>query len=404
MSGPGTQGRRPTASPLRLLQLTAFVSTLDRFAMPPMLVAIAHDLDRPLAEVVQAAGAYFLVYGLSQPVWGTVSDRVGRVRTMRVTLLMAGVLALLSAAAWSPVSLAVTRGLAGGFFGAAYPASLIYLGDTVAARHRQRSIARLMVGVALGTALASVAAGVVAGVLSWRIAFVVTGAASVGLAWLLRRLPEPVVERRPASLLEPVVAVARSPLTLLVLLFALAEGAVLLGGLTLMPPAVEHAGASAALAGAVTAVYGISVFWSSRLVGRLADRWPAWRLIAMGGAAAVAGCTLLALSQEPPAAMGVAALLGLAWTSMHSSLQTWATEVLPTARATVVSFFAGSLFVGSALAAVVVSGLADQGRYAVIYTAYAALAVPLGLGAAWARARWHRPADRPGCSGSLGPG
>ena len=109
MSGPGTQGRRPTASPLRLLQLTAFVSTLDRFAMPPMLVAIAHDLDRPLAEVVQAAGAYFLVYGLSQPVWGTVSDRVGRVRTMRVTLLMAGVMALLSAAAWSTVSLAVTR-------------------------------------------------------------------------------------------------------------------------------------------------------------------------------------------------------------------------------------------------------------------------------------------------------
>jgi len=408
-TGTGTGGRGRTASPLRLLQLTAFVSTLDRFAMPPMLVAIAHDLDRPLAEVVQAAGAYFLVYGLSQPVWGIVSDRFGRVRTMRVTLLLAGLLALLSAGAWSPVSLAVTRGMAGGLFGAAYPSSLIYLGDTVAAHHRQRDIARLMVGVALGTALASLAAGVVAGALSWRIAFVATGVASVVLARLLRRLPEPLVERRHGSPLEPVLQVARSPLALLVLLFALAEGAVLLGGLTLMPPAVEHAGASAALAGAATAVYGVSVFLSSRLVGRLTGRWHPARLIAMGAAAAVAGCALLAVSQEPRAAMGVALLLGLAWTSMHSSLQTWATEVLPGARATVVSFFAGSLFVGSALAALVVSGLADAGSYTAIYASYAVLAVPLGVGAAWARSRWQRPADpadpadRPGRAASPGP-
>jgi len=217
----------------------------------------------------------------------------------------------------------------------------------------------------------------------------------VCLAWLLRRLPEPLVEHKPVSLLEPVGRLVRSRTTLLVLLFALAEGAVLLGGLTLLPAAVEHAGASAALAGSVTAIYGVSVFLSSRLVGRLAGRWHPSRLIALGGAAAVVGCALLAVSQEPPAAMVVAGLLGLGWTSMHSSLQTWATEVLPTARATVVSFFAGSLFVGSALAAVVVSGLADEGRYAAVYTAYAALAVPLALGASWSRARWRRPDDRP---------
>ena len=64
-------------SPILLLQATGFVSTLDRFAMPPMLVVIAHDLGVPLADVVRAAGAYFLAYGLSQPLWGIVSDRLG---------------------------------------------------------------------------------------------------------------------------------------------------------------------------------------------------------------------------------------------------------------------------------------------------------------------------------------
>lgn len=381
---------------IRRLQATTFVSTLDRFAMPPMLVAIAHDLGVPLSDVVHAAGAYFLVYGLSQPVWGAVSDRLGRVRTMRVTLLLAGVLAALSAGAWSPLSLAVTRGLAGGFFGAAYPSTLIYVGDTVAISHRQRDVARLMVGVASGTALASLGAGVLAEVASWRVAFLVTGVASVVLAWTLRRLPEPDAVHRPGSVRDAIGTLARTPVAHLVLLFAFAEGAVLLGGLTLLPPAVENAGADAAVAGAVTALYGVSVFLGSWLVGRLAATWHPARLIALGAGCAVLGCGLLALSQQPPTAVAVAVLLGLAWTAMHSSLQTWATEVLPAARATVVSFFAGSLFVGSALAAVAVAGLADAGRYSLIYAAYATLAVPLGVAAGLARRRWVRPDENVG--------
>ena len=96
------------------------------------------------------------------------------------------------------------------------------------------------------------------------------------------------------------------------------------------------------------------------------------------------------------AAVGVvvATLLGLAWTSMHSSLQTWATEVLPRVRAVVVSLFAGSLFVGSALGAVLVAGLADRGAFTVVYAGYALLAAPLGLVAWRTRARWQRPEPR----------
>lgn len=388
-----SDGPRREVPPLRLLQVTAFVSTLDRFAMPPMLLAIAHDLGVPLSDVVHAAGAYFLAYGLSQPFWGMVSDRVGRVRTMRWTLLLAGVLAIVSALSWSPLALLLSRGLAGGLFGAAYPSSLIYLGDTVPASVRQRSIARLMVGVALGTALASAGAGVLADLWTWRATFVVTGVASVALAWLLHRLPEPELERPTGSLLAPVRRIARSRMTLLVLLFAFAEGAVVLGVLTLMPPAVEDTGTTAAVAGAVTGVYGISVFANSQLVGRLSQRWHPSRLIALGGAAAVLAATLLAVSQRPAVAVLVAVLMGLAWTAMHSSLQTWATEVLPEARATAVSFFAGSLFVGSSLGAVLVAGLAEEGRYSLIFAVSAVLAVPLVLGAGAARRTWVRPPD-----------
>lgn len=379
--------------PLRLLQATAFVSTLDRFSMPPMLLAMSRDLDAPLTAVVQAAGAYFLAYGLMQPVWGMVSDRVGLVRTMRLTLIAATVATTASAFSGSTLALGITRGLAGAAFSAAIPASLIYLGDTVPAQGRQRDVTDLMAGVAVGTALASVGAGFVAQLFSWRAAFVITGLAALAVVVALRRLAEPARPRSHGRLLAPLAVVARSGPARLVLLLAFIEGAVLLGVLTLVPPAVEATGASAGLAGAVTAAYGVAVLAFARLVGALSRRTHTSRLIALGAIASLVGCTLLAVSQRPLVAVAVAVLLGLGWAAMHSSLQTWATEVLPAARATVVSLFAGSLFIGSAVAALLVARPAAANRYGEVFAVAAVLTVPLGLLGTWARASWRRPGE-----------
>ena len=76
---------------LRLLQLAALTSTCDRFAIAPLLVVIGLDMDAPLSAVAGVASAYFLAYGLMQPVWGMISDRIGRVRVMRLSLLGAAV-------------------------------------------------------------------------------------------------------------------------------------------------------------------------------------------------------------------------------------------------------------------------------------------------------------------------
>lgn len=384
---PGMSSRR--LSPIRLLQLTAFVSTLDRFAMPPLLVAIALDLGVPLSSIVQAAGAYFLAYGLMQPVWGMVSDSLGLVRTLRATLLLASVATIASAFAWTPLTLGLLRGAAGGLFGAAYPSSLIYLGDTVAAADRQRQIALLMVGVALGTAVSSAGAGLMAELYTWRAAFVLTGVAGLALALALGRLAEPPVTRNHRTPLSPLLQVARSRVAVFVLALAFTEGAVLLGVLTLLPAAVEAAGESAAVAGAVTGTYGIAVYVSAHLVGRLSRRHHPSRLIAFGALAACLASGLLTLSRDPVLVVAVALLLGFAWTSMHSSLQTWATEILPASRATVVSLFAGSLFLGSAAWAVAMAGLAEAHRYAAIFAVAALATVPLGVAGAWGRARWR---------------
>ncbi|MCH1866940.1 MFS transporter [Nocardioides sp. CFH 31398] len=378
-----------------LLRATTAVSTFDRYVMPPMLVAIAADLGVPLSSVVLAVSAYFLAYGLCQPLWGFVSDRLGRVVTMRGTLLLAGVLTIASSASPDVLVLACLRGAAGGFFGAAYPSTLVYVGDTVPTRTRQRSITGLMVGVAVGTGLASASGGVLADHLTWRAAFVVTGTLALLLSWQLRRLPEPDGSERPGALAS-VAIVARTPTALAVLLFALLEGAVLLGALTLLPTAVEAGGASASVAGLVTGAYGVAVLVGSQLFGRLSATWSPVRLVALGGSAAVLASVLPTVSVAPAVGLLVAALLGLAWSSMHSTLQTWATQVVVTARATMVSFFAGALFVGNAAGAALVGPWADAGAFAGIYLGYAVVAAPLVVGIAVVRARWReRPAVGP---------
>jgi MFS family permease len=372
----------------RRLQAIAFVSTLDRFAMPPMLIAMAHGLGAPLSAIINAASGYFLAYGLMQPLWGMVSDHIGLVPTMRIALALAALSTTAAAFSGTTLALGVTRGLAGACFSAAIPASLIYIGDTVPADRRQSQVTRLMAGVALGTGLASAGAGVLAEFTSWRLVFALTGLTALLLVISLRRLPEPPVVRVHPRVLAPLLAVARSGPTRLVLALAFLEGMVLLGVLTLLPAAVEATGASASVAGTITAVYGVAVLGFARLVGAMVHRTRASRLIALGASAAAAGCALLTLARAPGVALAAAVLLGLAWVSMHSSLQTWATEVLPGVRATVVSAFAGALFLGSAVAAKLAGGFAENHRYALIFGWATMLAVVLGLLATFGRVRW----------------
>ena len=127
----------------RLLQFAAFFSSFDRFVVAPMLVTIAASLQASLSQVAATASLYYLFYGLMQPVWGMLSDRLGRVRVMRLTLFGVAVAGVLSALAPNLTVLIVARALAGGLFAAVIPASLVYIGDTVGMGSRQEALSRL---------------------------------------------------------------------------------------------------------------------------------------------------------------------------------------------------------------------------------------------------------------------
>src|ERR1700704_2652902 len=74
---------------VRLLSAGPFVTMIDRFAVAPVLIPIAFEFRAPVGAVAIAATAYYFAYGLAQPFWGFASDRVGRIRVIRIGLFAA---------------------------------------------------------------------------------------------------------------------------------------------------------------------------------------------------------------------------------------------------------------------------------------------------------------------------
>jgi YNFM family putative membrane transporter len=373
MTSGDLDSRRSTARPVRLLQASALVSSLDRAAIAPLLVPIAADFSKSVDQVTLAATSYLLTYGVMQLFWAAASDRFGRVRTMRFAMVVAGLAGIASACVPNLALLVVFRGLAGAAFAAAVPSALVYIGDTVPIRVRPAALADLVTGIAVGFALGTLGAAAASEHLDWRFAFAVTGAASLALAALMSRLPEP--ERTPSPpLLSQVPGLLRHRPTVLILVLGFVEGFVVLGFLVFLPATLQLSGVSTTKAGGVTAVYGVAVILAAWAVKRTTGRIAPHRVLASGGLFAIAAFGLLTIGHGPLGVLVAAAFLGMSWAQMHTALQAWATEVSPTSRALVVSAFAACLFIGSAAGTWMGGVLLSGGSLTVLFGAATAIA------------------------------
>ena len=76
------------------------------------------------------------------------------------------------------------------------------------------------------------------------------------------------------------------------------------------------------------------------------------------------------------------------WAFLHTTLQTWATEMVPAERATAVALFATALFLGSAIGTAAVAPIAEAGAYTTVFAWAAAAGIPVAITAWWGRRRW----------------
>src|ERR1700704_1067375 len=373
---------------VRLLSAGPFVTMIDRFGVAPVLIPIALEFRAPVGAVAIAATAYYMAYGLAQPFWGFASDRVGRIRVIRIGLFAAAPACALTALAPNLDFLIAARVLAGASVCAILPAALVYIGDVIPFERRHAVIADVLSAVAVGTAAGSLGAGLFTHYLSWRLIFGVTAVVAGVVAVAMGRLPESKPLPPAGGPLEQLRRAVRRPWARFLILFAIPEGAMVLGFLVYFAPALEANGTNPAVAGLVVAIYGAAVLAGTRGTRRLVQRVPPWAPIVIGGAMGVAGYLVAAIDQHAVAILIASVLIGGLYAIFHSTMQVWATDIAPEARGTAAALFVTGAFMGGSIGTGLGAYFAQQHQYSQLFLAAALLSVPVVITAALTRARY----------------
>ncbi|MFL4474502.1 MFS transporter [Paeniglutamicibacter sp. MACA_103] len=373
------------AIPDPVLRSIGFLAFFDRFATPPMLVALAMFTVLSLAQAVQLVAVYALFYAFGQPLWGLLSDRFGRLTVLRMALVGALLGSVASTLFITYVPLLVVRAFTGFMFGALYPTLLTLLGDTRTGTDRARGLSDLQIYSSLGATLATLGAGAVATFVDWRLVFGLPALGAGAILLALARVSAPSVVRGRFELRRAFTGAAVG-----LYVIALVEGMVLLGALTYIVPALQHSGVGIGVAGLLATGYAVGVILGARAMKILVHRLSRTRLICAGGSVLTLACGISMLWPVPAVVTTTATLIGVANAVMHSSMQGWATDVAPQARATTVSLFAASLFLGGSLGNFATAALAEAGSYAAIFGYGLLLSAALTMAASIGHGAWGR--------------
>jgi predicted MFS family arabinose efflux permease len=374
----------PTVNPRLLIALQAavFLVAAEARVIAPLLPAIAQDFRTSVASAGLLITAYSIPYGLFQLIYGPLADRFSRQRVMGAALLLFSVGTLVSGLAPSMLALDLLRLGTGGAAAGVIPIALAYVGDAIPYERRQTVLGQIISISALGGVLSAALGGVIAALVSWRVLFVGYGVLACMVAAVLLRLPV-VRLRAPAPR-------ASGPMGPYLAIFQLAGArAAALYGLVFFEGFVatstlgyfgallfERDHLSYAVIGALLTCNGIASMITGRFVGRLVRRLGERGMLLVGGSLMTLAYLLVGLQPTFvffPLALVIA---GIGFIVAHSTLQTRATELVPSMRGTAVALFAFSLFLGGGLGTWVAGlGIDNFGYSATLIGTAALLAV-----------------------------
>ena len=183
----------------------------------PALPALTGGFGAPMAQAQLTLTALLLAFGVSQLVWGPLSDRFGRRPVLLVGLVAYIVAATGSALAASMDLLIVWRTLQGAAMGASVMGARAIIRDLYAPSEGARVMSKALSGLGLIACLSAPLGGLLAGLFSWRIALLalaVFGAATLVLVvWKFKETAahKNVHALEPATLVRTWRMIARNP-------------------------------------------------------------------------------------------------------------------------------------------------------------------------------------------------
>jgi predicted MFS family arabinose efflux permease len=375
--------RSRTVLPLGILAAAGFVSSAGARVIDPLLAVIAQDFHVSVPAMSIVIAAFTLPYGLNQLLLGPVGDRIGKLRLMFGALCFYAVFTGACALAANLQMLTLARACAGAASAGLIPACLAYIGDAIPYERRNLAISRFLIGVVLAQMMAGPVGGVFGQFLGWRGVFVLLSGIAVVVAAVLFVGMQGVSERSGDFTFNPgnYTHLARSPAARYLLVATLVEGAMMGGVFPFIAPFLhQEYGLSIGAAGFVLACFGLGALIQISNAARIVPRLGEAGLVAVGGVLISLAFAAAAVVAWWQAFVVIQAVLGVGYFMLHPVLQTRASELLPAARSTAVSFFVFMLFLGFSLGALAFAGLIATVGYR---TAFLIDAAGVALLSAW---------------------
>lgn len=321
----------------------------------PMLPALAQIFSAPIGQVAQVISWFAVTYGIMQLVFGPLADRWGKYRVIVFATLGCSLGSILSALSPGLDFLVAARVVTAVAAAGIIPLSLAWVGDAVPYQHRQETLARVGLGTMLGISGGQLFGGLLTDTLGWRWAFVLmaTGFGTVcTLLWRhQQRLDLSVSAHDERKGFGPqLLEVARDAWARTLLGISVLEGAMVFGLLAVTASHLHHTHQMAlTLAGATTGSFGLGGMAYMASAKHTIRRFGEIGLARHGGTVLGLGFLVTAFTPWWPLAVPACFASGFGFAMFHNTMQVNATQMVPTARATGVTLFAGALFLGQSI-------------------------------------------------------
>ena len=284
----------------------------------PALPALTAGFGAPMSQAQLTLTALLLAFGLSQLVWGSLSDRFGRKPILLIGLSAYVIASVGSALAGSMAMLIVWRAVQGAAMGAGVMCARAILRDLYAPAEGARVMSKAQTGLGLIACMSAPLGGLLSDLFNWRVALLALAVfGAVALMLMTLRYQETAASKNPRAL-EP-LTLLRNWATVLrhptFWTFSLLSGASYGGLFTFLASSsfvfIDVLGLSKTQYGLLMFSMSFSYICGTVLCRRLLPRFWVRRAIAIAGALTLSGGTTL----------GVLALLNL-----HTH---WLTLLLP---------------------------------------------------------------------------
>ena len=367
-------------SMLMILGFMAFFANGDNYAVAPLIVDIASDLQIPVNSAALSVTSYMLSFGLFTILFGPLGDRYGKTKIIKIAAFGTAIFSSLGAIAFNLQSLIILRTINGAFAAGIFPVTMALIGDSFSDKDRQFAIAKVMGMMFLGGASATVLGGALAYFGSWRLVYLAYGLAEFVIALVMIKKLEDSKSTIESLNFKKVYGQALSNVDMLLVIgIIFVIGYTVFGSFTYSGDYIQQiTGYNIFYVGLILSFFGLGTVIGGKNAAKLRNKFHDKFLL---GAGILGVVSLYTLSQVSNPILLMLSLFGFGWSfvSLQSTLVTYAQAVLPELRGTAMSLASLAMFVGGGVGTFMNGFIIDAWTMTTVFIIAAVLKISIGI-------------------------